>query len=126
MTDKPVYVERRPGDCAILRANSERTSDVLPTRKHDRKAAAIEAECEALERRSKAEDARWGRRKERRGGRFAPGARLEGAPLAGALIHHYRLKSSTRSSSAAACGCALGLEACAQPCHTEPFLVPGL
>jgi hypothetical protein len=60
MTDKPVYVERRPGDCAILRANSERTSDVFPTRKHDRKAAAIEAECEALERLSKAEDARWG------------------------------------------------------------------
>jgi hypothetical protein len=49
MTDKPVYVERRPGDCAILRANSERTSDVLPTRQHDRKAAAIEAECEALD-----------------------------------------------------------------------------
>jgi Uncharacterized protein conserved in bacteria (DUF2188) len=32
MTDKRIYVERRPqGDYAVRRANSERASDVLPT-----------------------------------------------------------------------------------------------
>jgi len=32
MTDKRVYVERRPqGDYAVRRAKSERASDVLPT-----------------------------------------------------------------------------------------------
>jgi hypothetical protein len=32
MTDKRMYVERRPqGDYAVRRANSERASDVLPT-----------------------------------------------------------------------------------------------
>jgi hypothetical protein len=32
MTDKRVYVERRPqGDYAVRRANSERASDVLPS-----------------------------------------------------------------------------------------------
>ena len=32
MTDKRIFVERRPqGDYAVRRANSERASDVLPT-----------------------------------------------------------------------------------------------
>lgn len=34
MTDKRLFVERRPqGDYAVRRANSERASDVLPTQK---------------------------------------------------------------------------------------------
>ncbi len=34
MSDKRVYVERRPqGDYAVRRANSERASDVLPTQR---------------------------------------------------------------------------------------------
>ena len=34
MTDKRLFVERRPeGDYAVRRANSDRASDVLPTQK---------------------------------------------------------------------------------------------
>ncbi len=34
MSDKRIYVERRPqGDYAVRRANSERASDVLPTQR---------------------------------------------------------------------------------------------